>query len=225
MGAGTRRNFISVLVFITCAMLLLVGSTVEAQSTFVPLVDVKGSARLTDLYNSQQDLGAFLNKLFISTIAIGAILAVLRLAWAGFQYMGSDAWGSKEHAKEIIRDTLLGLFLLLSIWLILYQINPDILRLQIKPAEVKNIPAPAPDLAKTAKDLREKGGWNARSYETKYIPDIQAKVKAEQKGCDDWGGKVYNGPLTRTCNQIIFNQYTDCYELPTAGQTCVKGKR
>ncbi|OGG57949.1 hypothetical protein A2853_03425 [Candidatus Kaiserbacteria bacterium RIFCSPHIGHO2_01_FULL_55_17] len=95
---------------------------------FVPLECFQGSAKLTGAYYTE-DLAPFINKVFVGAISLGAILAVLRLAWAGFVYMGTDMWGQKEKAKEIIRDTLLGLFLLLAVYLILKQINPDILSL------------------------------------------------------------------------------------------------
>ena len=119
-------------------MLLSSADSASAQcatgaSGFVPLECFQDSARLRGAYNSTE-LGPFIQKLFVGAISIGAILAVLRLAWAGFRYMSSDLWGTKEHAKEIIRETLLGLFLLIAIYLILWQINPDILNLQINPA-------------------------------------------------------------------------------------------
>ena len=43
--------------------------------------------------------------------------------------MGTDLWTSKNDAKEIIKDAVLGLMLLLGMYIILYQINPDILEL------------------------------------------------------------------------------------------------
>ncbi|QQG38023.1 MAG: hypothetical protein HYS26_00505 [Candidatus Kaiserbacteria bacterium] len=110
-----------------------VDSTYYGQATpygFVPLAEFKDTTRLNDLYNTS-DLGTFLNRLFFAAIAAGAILAVLRLAWAGFLYMSSDLWSKKEKAREDIRETFLGLFLLLGIWIILNQINPDILKLRI----------------------------------------------------------------------------------------------
>ena len=97
---------------------------------FVPLECFQGSTKLTDAYNTET-LAPFLNKVFAAAISLGAILAVLRLAWAGFAYMSSDLWSTKEHSKEIIQDTLLGLFLLIAIWLILNQINPQILKLEV----------------------------------------------------------------------------------------------
>ena len=97
---------------------------------FVPLECFEGSTKLRSIYKTD-DLGPFMEKVFAGGISLGAILAVLRLAWAGFSYMASDLPGVKSNAKEIIGDTLLGLFLLLGIWLILYQINPEILNLEL----------------------------------------------------------------------------------------------
>ncbi|MBI5644669.1 hypothetical protein HY970_01070 [Candidatus Kaiserbacteria bacterium] len=76
-------------------------------------------------------LANFFNSAFKTAISVGAILAVLRLAWAGYLYMGNDMWSHKSKAKEIIGDVVLGVLLLLSIWIILNQINPDILKLNI----------------------------------------------------------------------------------------------
>lgn len=95
---------------------------------FVPLAPTPANSKLGVLYGSS-NLADFLSKLFAAALSIGAILAVLRLGYAGYVYMTSDAWNSKHHAKEVIGDVVLGLLLLLSVYLILWQINPDILRL------------------------------------------------------------------------------------------------
>ncbi|MCE9541775.1 hypothetical protein K8R03_04450 [Candidatus Kaiserbacteria bacterium] len=99
------------------------------QGTFVPLANVSGS-KLEQVY-SGTDLSSFISTLFTFSLSLGAILAVLRLGWAGYLYMTTDSWGSKGHAKEVIGDVVLGLILLLAIWLILHQINPDILKLDV----------------------------------------------------------------------------------------------
>lgn len=82
--------------------------------------------------SSPQDLTSFINAAFKVVLSIGAILAVLRIAYAGWQYMSSDAWGEKSHAKEILGDVIIGLLLLLSVYLILNQINPQITKLNIE---------------------------------------------------------------------------------------------
>lgn len=119
---------------------------------FAPLADIGSqSSKLGNLYSSN-DLSAFVNGLFKFAIAVGAIGAVLRLGYAGYLYMGqADMWSHKGQAKEIIGDVVLGLLLLLSVWLILFQINPQILsldalkRLPAVPAQPRSrAPAPTP---------------------------------------------------------------------------------
>ena len=115
------------------------GRFVLYQGTFFPLAPPTQSSKLGNLYGST-DLSGFINGLFKFAIAIGAIGAVLRLAYAGYLYMGqADMWSKKGEAREIIADVTLGILLLLAIWLILYQINPDILKLSalknIKPVQ------------------------------------------------------------------------------------------
>ncbi|MFA7309882.1 MAG: hypothetical protein WC050_03155 [Candidatus Paceibacterota bacterium] len=99
-------------------------------AAFVPLADTSQSPMLSNVYNTN-DLAGYVNALFTTALSIGAILAVLRIAYAGYQYMTTDAWGDKQHAKEILGDVTLGLLLLLSIFLILKQINPDLLNLNV----------------------------------------------------------------------------------------------
>lgn len=109
----------------------------QSKGGFVPLTKDADFSRMfgVNSVNSgtgANDLGSFINSAFKITLSIGAILAVLRIAYAGWQYMSSDAWGEKSHAKEIIGDVVIGLLLLLSVYLILNQINPQLTQLNIK---------------------------------------------------------------------------------------------
>ena len=90
-----------------------------------------GGDALSDLF-CKASLPDMLNGAFQIAISVGAILAMLRIAYGGYLYMGSaDMWSSKQHAKEVFRDAVIGLLLLLAIYLILYQINPCILNLDV----------------------------------------------------------------------------------------------
>lgn len=113
-------------------VLVIVPVLVHAQTptaNFVPLAQsATDGSRLAGLYSSN-NLTDYLNKIFTAAIALGAIAAVLRLVYAGYLYMGTDMWSKKGDARVIIGDVTLGILLLLSIWLILNQINPDILKL------------------------------------------------------------------------------------------------
>ncbi|MEX2341079.1 MAG: hypothetical protein WD605_02045, partial [Candidatus Paceibacterota bacterium] len=67
--------------------------------------------------------------LFSIAIAIAAILVVIRLIWAGTQYMLSSLVTSKETVKKNIQDALIGLLIILGSVTILQTINPQLLNL------------------------------------------------------------------------------------------------
>ncbi|OGG51016.1 hypothetical protein A2763_00220 [Candidatus Kaiserbacteria bacterium RIFCSPHIGHO2_01_FULL_54_36] len=134
------RVYLLTAIFAFVCACLLAPFLVHAQTgNFVPLAETPGG-KLAELYSSP-DLSGFINGLFKFGIALGAIIAVLRLAYAGYLYMGqSDMWSHKGEARTIIADVTLGLLILLSIYLILFQINPDIV--QFKALDViKSAPA------------------------------------------------------------------------------------
>ncbi|PIR82532.1 hypothetical protein COU20_01895 [Candidatus Kaiserbacteria bacterium CG10_big_fil_rev_8_21_14_0_10_59_10] len=101
---------------------------------FSPLADYSGAnvggTSLSGVF-SAQSLPELLNALFKFSISIGAILAVIMLAYGGYLYMADDLWTSKGKAREVIWNAVIGLLLLLAVWLILNQINPDLLNLNI----------------------------------------------------------------------------------------------
>lgn len=108
------------------------GLLFQASFTFQPLT--KGTESLGTAFSGfgqSMTLPQFFNAVFTMSISVGAILAVLQLARAGWLYMSSDAFGTKSRAKEIIRDAIIGLLLLLGIYIILFQINPNILNLDV----------------------------------------------------------------------------------------------
>jgi len=142
----------------TCILLPLIAHAQGAQG-FVPLAVTPGGSKLGQLYSSG-NFSDFINGLFKFAIAIGAIVAVLRLAYAGYLYMGqSDMWSHKDEAKTIIADVTLGLLLLLAIYLILFQINPDIVKLNA----LKNI-TPAQTGAGTPSQQPSGGGGGGGGF-------------------------------------------------------------
>ncbi len=115
---------------ITAIPLVFAVHAQAAVDNFVPLAKAPDSSKLGGLYKSTS-LAGLLSGLFTAALSVGGILAVLRLTYAGYLYMTSEAWGVKSHAKEVIGDAILGLLLLLAVVLILKQINPNILKLDI----------------------------------------------------------------------------------------------
>ena len=91
-----------------------------------------GPPLLARAFEGTGDFSDFLVALFNIAISVGAILAVLRIAYAGFRYMTPDALGSKQASREMIQNAVMGLLLLLAIVLILERINPDLLKMNFE---------------------------------------------------------------------------------------------
>jgi len=110
-------------------MMLFAGGYTYAQATSGG--DLCGGDALSQLF-CKTSLPAMLDQIFQLTIALGGVLAMLRIGYAGWLYMGrEDMWSTKQKAKETFRDAIIGLLILLAIWLILHQINPCIMQLSI----------------------------------------------------------------------------------------------
>lgn len=116
-------------------MLLLAPFVSFAQSntnSFVSLANYGSGNLVSNTLSNSSSLSGYFNALFKIALSIGAIMAVLRIAYAGYMYMGAaDMWGNKQKAREILGNAIIGLILLLAIYLILGQIDPRILNLQI----------------------------------------------------------------------------------------------
>ncbi len=93
-----------------------------AQVTYTPLVGIPG-------ISGTPSLPDYINKIYILTIAIGVLIAIMRIAYAGVKYSMSGVVTDKESAKSDIKGVLLGLAILLLPALVLGTINPDLLRL------------------------------------------------------------------------------------------------
>jgi len=78
---------------------------------------------------SSSDLASYLQWVFAFGVSIAGILAVLMIIIGGIQYITAYGNSSKiEDAKNRITQALLGLLLAISAWLILYTINPDLVK-------------------------------------------------------------------------------------------------
>jgi hypothetical protein len=76
-------------------------------------------------------LEKYLPGLFNLAIGLAAAFAVLMIVWGGVQYMTTDAVLGKSAGKERIKNAIWGLVLVISAWLILYTINPNLLTLNL----------------------------------------------------------------------------------------------
>ncbi len=124
---GARASFFSCLLLRTLpGTPLLLPLSLRAQETsgFTLL-----NSGLPSVLNTAS-LPEFLRGLFQVSIAAAGVLAVIMIAIAGIQYMGTDAYSSKEQAKERIRGAVLGLLIIFGSFVFLRTINPDIVSLR-----------------------------------------------------------------------------------------------
>jgi hypothetical protein len=105
---------------------------------------------------SDQSFSGFLSAIYNWGIAIGVILAVLFIVFGAIQYMSTDAVSGKTEGREKIKNALLGLLLLLTSYLILYTINPDLIRGNfISDRESENTTQNSEDLVKEKERVSE----------------------------------------------------------------------
>ncbi len=81
--------------------------------------------------NTASDLATFFNFLFKMLIGLCSLLAVIMIIIGGIEYLTTEAFTGKSNARERIENAVTGLVLLAAVYLILYTINPNLLRLNI----------------------------------------------------------------------------------------------
>ena len=87
--------------------------------TFFPggTIDVKGGG-----------LGGYLNGLYRAGIAIATGLALVMIVVGGLEYVSTDSIQGKSNGRERIKNAIIGLLLALTSFIILRQINPNLLK-------------------------------------------------------------------------------------------------
>ena len=125
--------------FLVTACVLCVPLEVSAIGEFKSLTGIDGSSSsfgpLADVFKSGGTPGggliSFTNSLFTTAISIGALLAVLMIAYGGWQLMVSDIADKRREANERIQNAIIGLLMLLATVLVLRTVNPDIVALRL----------------------------------------------------------------------------------------------
>lgn len=96
----------------------------SAENTYVPLVGIPGVSN-----TGEGDLAQYFNRLYVLTISIGAIIAVVKIFMAGIKWSMSGVITDKASAKADIRGALLGLAILLIPFIVLNEIYPGLTNL------------------------------------------------------------------------------------------------
>lgn len=100
------------------------------QVEYSPLID--GGGLETD------SIGAYINSLYLLSVSVAGLLAVIKLIIAGAKYMLSDVITTQGEAKKEIQNALLGLLLVISAVLILTIINPALISNNFELERVKD---------------------------------------------------------------------------------------
>jgi len=87
---------------------------------YEPLVSIPG------VDNAASNFTTYINQLYFLSISIGALLAVIMIIIGGVKWMLTDVVTQKSDAKNDIKGALLGLLLIISAFLILNTINPQL---------------------------------------------------------------------------------------------------
>jgi type IV secretory pathway VirB2 component (pilin) len=111
-------------IFVISLLILPIYSFADIAS-FKPLVGIPG------LENPASDLAKYINILYLLSISLAAMIAVIKIIIAGVRYMFSDLVDSKKTAKKDIVSALFGLIIVMSAVLILEYINPNLIDIKL----------------------------------------------------------------------------------------------
>lgn len=103
-------------------LLFLLLPVMTSAADFIPLVPIPGIN-----YGTEEGLNAYLKYIYIIAISIAAFIAVIKITYAGFLYIGSDIITDKSEAKKHLRSAIVGLMIILTAVLILRTINDGVL--------------------------------------------------------------------------------------------------
>jgi len=139
--------FFSLFLF-SCSKVLAADSTNATSNTtatsgnfnYIPLEKIPGSDAAT---STTIDFYSYVSAVYKFGIWAVGIVAMFMIIWGGYTYITSAGNNSQmETAKRIITDAIVGLILALVSYLLLYIINPDLVKMK-KLAPVAGVPAPA----------------------------------------------------------------------------------
>ncbi|OHA58890.1 MAG: hypothetical protein A2571_00720 [Candidatus Vogelbacteria bacterium RIFOXYD1_FULL_44_32] len=87
----------------------------------------------------------YLQKIYITALSIAVFAAIITFVYAGFMYLWPKP-GEKTEAKAMMWQAMIGLVLALTSYLILYTVNPNLLKFDssIFGGLKSSAPAPAP---------------------------------------------------------------------------------
>lgn len=115
-----------------------IGGLGTGNSNYTPLAPLD-HIRSIDV-SSKESFANYINLTIKIAIGLAGVLAVVMIIAGGIEYMGSDSVFSKGEGMKKIQNSLLGILLALSCYLILNTINPQLLNISIDLKGKENAP-------------------------------------------------------------------------------------
>ncbi len=79
-----------------------------------------------------RDFGTYLSQIFTLSLQLATVLAVVMVSFGGFKYLTTESFTGKSDAKTTITNAVIGLVILLTSYLLLNTINPDLVNQTFK---------------------------------------------------------------------------------------------
>lgn len=136
MKGGKIKKIIAVLVVLAAIFSFAAEATAaEGDPTVLaPLPGVANRAGDTTTFNQ------YVPAIFNLAIGLSAVFAVFMIVVGGFQYISTDAIQKKSDGKERIKNSVYGLIMVICAYLVLYTINPNLLKLDLNIETIKVSP-------------------------------------------------------------------------------------
>jgi len=174
-------------------LLTAIPATVFAQSR--PMFETLVNIPLVTA--NSMDIGQYINALYILSISIAALLAVIKIIIAGVKYMLSDVVTSKAEAKGDIKGALGGLLVVISAVVVLETINPQLRVLSVFITPVSQLPGRAVQTAPTATGQAPLPGVVAGETDVQTRCNSEDECRAAANTCHQTpNGRVTQAPTS-----------------------------
>lgn len=189
-------NSFTHLIILIASYLLLANSAFAAE-IYKPFADIPGF----DYESNGSNIAELVNQLYITGIALGATLGVLRIAYSGVKYTMSDVVSSKQSALNDIKGVFFGLGILLIPALVLGTINKDLLNLNVFEGFSKIGPVEVGDTNALANGSQKLFATGTETVACAVNNDKSEETCREELKCEE----EKNGTLTRVGNKLVCN--------------------
>jgi hypothetical protein len=95
------------------------------------LAPIPIDGQLTQKLTADEIFQKYIPGMFNLIIGLVAVLAMARIIWGGILYISTDAIQGKSDGKKMIIESIWGLVLISTAWIILYTINPKLVDLNL----------------------------------------------------------------------------------------------